>query len=83
MRLRQIKSREEFNILMAMHELSPLFVYLNYGLIPPKKVQIGEDGIKQSISTSNQELLPQECRLNPARDLSKTLISIGIFVNPN
>jgi hypothetical protein len=83
LKLRQLKSNEEFDILMAIHELCPVQVNLSYGLIPPKKVQSGENGDRQTPSTPGKEYFPQECRLNPARDLSDTLISIGTFLNPN
>lgn len=78
--MKRVKSAEELNSLIAVREISCYFARIKYGLMLSQKPRIGEDGNSLSGSIESQI---QGIGLNYGCTLMKTLIFIGIFINPN
>lgn len=82
--MKRVKSIQELDILIAVHEISCSFTKLNYGLIASHKTRMGEDGRRAagtSIVIKETHILGDW--LNPGCTLMKTIISVGVFINPN
>ncbi len=82
--MKRVKSNQEMDDLIAIHEVSCSFVKLNYGLMLSHKSRIGEDGNPATKPVSEfTEIQIQGGWLNPGCTLMKTFISVGSFLNPN
>lgn len=82
--MKRVRSDREFDMWVAVHEITCNFTKLNYGLIMSHKTRVGEDGC--SMTTAGIEIKETQIVgswINPGSTLMKTFISVGIYINPN
>ncbi len=79
--VRQVRSTEEMDILLATHKANGHFVRLNYGLVPPSKAHSGIDINQSQIqSGDNIALLSKSDWQSSSCTFLKASITIGTFV---
>lgn len=82
--MKQLRSIREFDLWVAIREISCSFIKLNYGLIASHKTRMGEDGhpaTKAKIDFKESQI--RGSWINPGATLMQTFISVGVYINPN